>query len=124
VSRSTPATQERIKFVVQFASFTVAISAATLLLSSVFFIVEASVYVSCFIYRHCCSYYDFLFLHFRYQWHNWTSWLVEQVFMRSLEAAYAIGTLIALRKIPPHEVMPERRGLLHDSPAPQQHPGI
>ncbi len=38
------------------------------------------------------------------------------VLLRSLEAAYAVGTLAALRKIPPHEVKPERRGLLADSP--------
>lgn len=115
VNRTTPATRERVNFVVRFTTFTVILSALTLAMTSIFFAVELATF----------------------KWKNWTSWLVEQgltrmrnsrnarslllngvgaVLLRSLEASYAIGTLIALRKIPPHEVKPERRGLLADSP--------
>jgi hypothetical protein len=73
-----------------FTTFTLVISVITLLLSLIFFCVEA----------------------FLFHWANWDSWLVEQSLMRCLEAAYSIGTLYFLRKVPPHEVMPERRSLL------------
>lgn len=90
VSRIAPATHERIRFVVRYAYFTVGVSAVTLVMSLLFLIVELSVF----------------------QFNNWTSWLVEQTLMRALEAVYALGTLYALRRIPPHEVKPERRSLL------------
>ena len=73
-----------------FTTFTLIISVATLLLSLVFFCVEF----------------------FVYQWVNWDSWLVEQTLMRIVEAAYSVGTLWFLRRVPPHEVMPERRSLM------------
>ncbi len=73
-----------------FTTFTLIISVVTLLLSLVFFLVE-------FI---------------RFGWVNWDSWLIEQTLMRLVEAAYSVGTLWFLRRVPPHEVMPERRSLL------------
>jgi hypothetical protein len=80
-----------------FTTFTLIISVVTLLLSLVFFCVEF----------------------FVFQWVNWDSWLVEQTLMRIVEAAYSVGTLWFLRRVPPHEVMPERRSLM----SPDSRPG-
>lgn len=72
-----------------FTTFTLIISVITLLLSLVFFCVEV----------------------FVFRWANWDSWLAEQTFMRALEACYSVGVLWFLRRVPPHEVIPERRAL-------------
>lgn len=85
-----PMARQRMQGMMRFATFTLIISLLTLLASLVFFTVEV----------------------FRYSWRNWDAWLIEQAFMRSLEATYSIGVLWFLRSVPPHEVRPERRGLL------------
>ncbi len=79
-----------------FTTFTLIISVVTLLLSFVFFCVEF----------------------FVFSWVNWDSWLVEQTLMRIVEAAYSVGTLWFLRRVPPHEVMPERRSLMSPDSRP------
>lgn len=39
--------------------------------------------------------------------------------MRALEVGYSLGTLWFLRRVPPHEIMPERRALW----TPERHHG-
>ena len=95
--KSMVATRERLANVVTFTVFTLIVSIATLLLIIVFFFVEFM----------------------RFQWTNWNSWLVEQMFLRCLEASYAIGALWFLRKMPAHEIKAERRPLMH-TPSPVQ----
>lgn len=89
-----PAALERMVTMMRFTLFTLVISVLTLLSSMVFFGIE--------------------FFHFK--WENWDSWLIEQAFMRALEAAYSVGTLWFLRKVPAHELRPERRALLSPTP--------
>ncbi len=88
-SDRTPAARERMVTMMSFTTFTLIISVITLLLSLVFFCVEV----------------------FVFHWVNWDSWLTEQALMRLLEGGYSVGTLWFLRRVPPHEVMPERRAL-------------